>query len=281
MAAWTMSSGTSPSKRRVGGPAEQAGGLVHQGQLARIGQIQGAQELAIGLVRHPTWCPAPGPGAGRSAMSFWAGAGMVRRSPTLRLEHDAGRFHPGHQRDLRVPVLHGQRGVGRRACRCRRRTRLPGRGSAGDAPPRARSSSMRLSPISRSSCSISRGGAGVKGFLDADVVELFPAADDGPFKGGVGDGPGGIEGEGPQVGAAVLLRQQRTRVLADGLGVQGDPAVRQVDGLAAQPGLGVEAAAQGDEAGHVGDRVVHQVALADPGPGAPPGPGRWRWPGRW
>ena len=97
--------------------------------------------------------------------------------------------------------------------------------------------------------------------LHLPVRQLRPGADAGAFEAGLHDGARGVQQERPHERRALAVRQQGGGVLAQHLRVQGDPAVGQVDGLAAAAGLGVHGAARGHEGGHVRDRVADEDAV--------------------
>ena len=95
-------------ERRVARAAEERRRLVHDGQLARFAAVEGAQERAVRQLGRPA--SAEG---GRLPMEPREGEAIRARhgaqDADLAAEHDVGRDHPGEQRDLGVPVLHGER----------------------------------------------------------------------------------------------------------------------------------------------------------------------------
>ena len=104
-------------------------------------------------------------------------------------------------------------------------------------------------------------GAPVDLALHALVVELLPRPDPRTLDRRVADLSRGVEPDRPHERRTDLVGQQRSRSLAEHLRVQRDLAVRGVERLAATVGLLVDRITRLDEGHHVGDRVVHDVAV--------------------
>ena len=120
------------------------------------------------------------------------------------------------------------------------------------------------------------GGARVDLPLHPRVVELGPAAYQRPAHLGRDRAALGVEVELPEQRGCGPVGQQAGRALGEHGRMQRDLLVREVEGLYAAVGLGVERAAGCDEGGDVGDRVVDPEAAGRGGRGASPGRGRRR-----
>jgi hypothetical protein len=180
------------------------------------------------------------------------------------LQHQGGGGHAGEQGDLGVVLLDGQR---------RPQDQLPtvavlldlllGQGQVDRAAIGCAAGQQRTQlgqQRDRLGC-----GARVDVRLQAGVVELGPAAHPRSLQGDAGDLAVGVQVDGPQHRGAVRVGQQAHRALAEHRRVQRNLAVREVDGLAANPRLGLKRAARPHVGGDVGDRVAHPIAAGPAG----------------
>ena len=253
-------SGTRSVEGGVAGAAEQHAGRVHDRQLPRVRGIEGAQVFAVAHFAVPRLAQ----GAGLAVEMRQRGRVRGRhgaQDADLALQHDPRGGHPGHQGNLGVPVLHGQRrGGDNPVAAVGQLFDFLFRHVEAGAP----AEPFQLHPLHSDfleQLQHGRGGAGVELGLHSRVIELGTAADRGPADPGRGDLGGGVQLEFPHKRGTQLAGQQASGFFADDFRVQRDPAVRSVEGLAAAAGLGVERTAGGHKGGDVGDRVEDFVAL--------------------
>ncbi len=179
-------------------------------------------------------------------------------------QHQVGGGHPGEQGDLGVPAFGGQRGaIGR----------LVGVVPLGDlllGDVEGDAAALHLESLAGAADLAEQrdrllGRPVVDLPLHTRVVELRPAADQGPAH---VDGDGTalrVQVEDPQHGRPRLSGQQARGALAEHGGVQRDLLVREVERVHPPVRLRVQGAAGSDEGGDVGDGVPDPVAGAPPG----------------
>ena len=179
--------------------------------------------------------------------------------PTRASSISCGGGHARHERELRVPVFHGEQappleliaavgahdlGLGR----------VQARAAAGPFLLDAQQADLpqqRERPVDR---------AGVDAALRLDVAQSLARAHDRPLEPSAHDRAGLVEVELPQIGASVDAGQQRDAILAEHRRMQRNPAVGGVQRLPAHPRLLIDGALGDDEPRDIRDRIVHRVA---------------------
>ena len=207
------------------------------------------------------------------------GDGDGAQQADVALEHQLGGGHPGHERDLRVPLLDRQR-----RAELEPEAAVPlgdhllGDRQADPAAPHlalpAEDADLAQEP------ELLVGRAAVEVLLDADVVELRPAADERAPDRDVDALAGLVDVHRPDDGGPRLVGQQARGALREHGRVEPRVLVRGVERLAALVGLDVHRAAGVDERRHVRDRVADAVAVRRGARSGTPGRGRGSRAGR-
>ena len=186
------------------------------------------------------------------------GAGHRAQDPDPGLEHELGRRHPGHERELRVPVLDRQQSPPLE--------RVAAVGGAhdllvGHVEARTAAIALLLDPREADLPEELERVAPprVDARLRLGVAEPLAGAHRRPLESRADHGARLVELERPEEGAAIDVGQERDPILAQHRRVQRDAAVGGVQGLPAPAGLAVDRAVGTHEARDIRDRIVHEV----------------------
>lgn len=222
-------------------------------------RVEGADDLGVRDVVRPVdaqgvgGAPQPGDGSVRGDRQGAQDAGA-------RVGHEAGGGHAGEQGDLGVPSLGGECGAVGQAVGAALLDDLLFGDVQRDAAPGHLLFLAQPSDVPQQGEGF-LGGARVELPLDARVVELRAAADQGPGHVGV-DGPSvAVQVDPPQRGRAGLAGEEAGGAFGEDRRVEGDPAVGEVEGGDPTVCLGVERAARPEKRGDVRDGVVHPEAV--------------------
>lgn len=175
-------------------------------------------------------------------------------------QHQLGRGHAREEGDLRVPAVGGERGAVGEFVRAVALGDLLLGDVEGDAPA-GHFLLFAEEPDVLEEGERFLGGARVELLLDGLVVELGAAADEGAADVGGRGAAVRVQVDRPQDGRGSLVREQARGPLAQHRRVEGDLAVREVEGRDPAVCLRVQETAWYDESRDVGDGVPHAVAV--------------------
>ena len=187
----------------------------------------------------------------------------MRSTPMLSLEHHLRGGRPGEERDLRVPVLDGQRrAVLQRPAGSVSHDLLLG-GVERDTTAGPFLVLAEQADLAQQHVRV-LAAATVERRLHRDIVESGAAAHPGAAY--VGPRQRAVLGEveTPHDGGSVLPLEERGRTLREDLRVERYPDVRAIDRLAACVRFRVQCSARADEGADVGDRIVDAIAVRPP-----------------
>ena len=231
--------------------------------MLRVRRIQAADQVGVGQVPRPGDPQCTGARA-HAAQVLLGGGRHGAQDPHPPVEHDPGRGHPRHERELGVPPLdrQGDPVVQSHGVLADRAHLLR---QAGQADRPSRHLLLLPQPTHRlEERHLRMGPALVEEQLLLLVAQLRPAADRCPLQRRQGCGSRAVHVEGEHVGPTHLAgKQARCRVGEDGR-VQGDPMIRAVQGLAPAARLGIQGPTQPHERGDIRDRVPDPVPRAGP-----------------
>lgn len=230
--------------------------------MAALGRVEGAHHLGVRDVVRPVDAQGLG-GASEPGDRAVGGDGQRTEDPGAGVAHECGGRHAGEQGDLGVPALGGHgRAVLQTVAATARDDLLLGYVERDAAPGGLLLLAQQSDDPEQGEGLLGRSRVDLP--LDARVVELGAAAYEGAAHLGGDRTALRVEVDPPEGGGPGLAREEAGGSLGEHRGVQGDPAVGEVEGRHPAVGLGVRCAAGADEGADVGDGVEHAEAVRAP-----------------
>ena len=249
-----------PVEGLVARAAEQHGRRCEHGRLRGVGRVERAEEVRERLLPRPRDVQRLG-GAPQPRQRVLVGGRQRAEEADLRVEHELRGGLPGHDRDLRVPALDGERhAVGEPVVAVGDLDLLVGDRQVDAALPRLTLLAEQPDlPQQRQ-----RLGSRplVERALDGGVVELAPAAHERTPHVDCDALARCVDVHRPEQRGSRLVREQARAVFRESRRVEPSVRVRRVHGLPAHVCLEVQRAVRDDERGDVRDRVADAEPVA-------------------